>query len=148
VLDCRVSSWASAGGFFSSSSGSLPGRLLGRKAAIAGALLSLLFVGAVTASVFGEDDYVANGSSNWSNRSSSAHWIYGVAVGVALAGMVLFALAAEGKLENLRALFVGSGITDFFMAWVVAVAFLKQLNVDRSERGWGEIRKKRPCPPL
>jgi hypothetical protein len=103
----------------------LPPRFLGRMTALAAAAVTLAVAGLATSFVFGEDDYIGDGSSRWSNRDVTEHRLYVVAmVVVGLLATSFAALAARpGRPELLRgALFLG-GIVVAIGSFVVAVAF-------------------------
>jgi len=93
--------------------------------AIAGALLTLAFVAAISADVFGEDSYVGDGSSNWSNRGAGPHTIYVLVAVAAVAFAGVLALTARRKTRRgimRRALRIG-GIAELVLGYVVLFAF-------------------------
>jgi len=93
--------------------------------AIVGAALNLAFIAAISAAVFGEDTYVNDGSSNWSNRGDGPHTIYALAMAGALAIAALFtvlaARTASGAITR-RTLRL-SGIGNLIIGYVVLFAF-------------------------
>ena len=93
--------------------------------AIVGAALNLAFIVAISAAVFGEDTYVNDGSSNWSNRGSGPHTIYALAMAGALAVAALFAVLAArtASAAITRKTLRLSGIGNLFIGYVVLFAF-------------------------
>jgi hypothetical protein len=105
--------------------GALPGRPSGRNRAIAGALLTLLFAASVTGVVFTEDTYISDGSSRWSNRGTSEHVLYVVAVTSAVMITVLLATLAMRRPNTvaIRLLLVVTGVAALVIGFAVLVAF-------------------------
>ena len=102
----------------------VPARFPSRPVLWTAAGLSLLFVLALSLAVFAGDAYTQSGT-NWSNRTAKAHVIYLVVAAIASASAIVFGLAAAlRRVGPGRALLVAVGLADFFMAWVVALAFL------------------------
>src|SRR5438128_76630 len=63
--------------------------------AFLGAALNLLFIAAISASVFSEDRYYNDHRSRWSHRGDAPHTLYLLAMVSALAVAVLFAVFAR-----------------------------------------------------
>ena len=105
--------------------GALPGRPGGRSRAVAGAVVILVYAASLTAFVFGEDTYVADGSSRWSNRGFSEHIVYGIvaASAVAVAALLLMLAARKTSAARVQALLGFAGVAAFFAGFVVLVAF-------------------------
>jgi hypothetical protein len=93
--------------------------------AIAGAALNLVFIAAISSAVFGEDTYVGDGSSDWSNRGTGPHAIYALAIAGALAVAALFVvLAARRRPPAITRLLLRlSGIGNLIVGYVVLFAF-------------------------
>jgi hypothetical protein len=103
----------------------LPGRLSGRSRAVAGAVVMLVFAASITEVVFGEDTYLQDGSSRWSNRGSSQHALYVIVAVSAVAVAVFLAMLAarKAKAGTVRALLVFTGAAAFLAGFAVLVAF-------------------------
>jgi uncharacterized membrane protein YiaA len=96
-----------------------------RKAAAAGLVLTLSVLGLVSAFVFQEDDYVADGGSRWAHRGSSEHVTYVVAMAIGAVLVVLYSgLVARGRRPGAlgAALMVG-GMLEGFGALLLILAF-------------------------
>jgi hypothetical protein len=105
--------------------GAMPNSLIGRKTLGVAALVSLVFVIAATLSVFGPDDYRGFGT-NWSNRPSEAHRVFGVCVTVAALVSLLFTGMAwrNPRAVGVRPALVLAGIGEFVMGWLIVLTFL------------------------
>jgi len=103
----------------------VPARLSSRPMLWAAAGLGVLYVLALSLTVFAGDTYTQSGT-NWSNRTTQAHVIFVVVAGIGSAFDVYCGLAAARKriAKPGRRLFVAVGAAELFMAWVVALAFL------------------------
>jgi hypothetical protein len=105
--------------------GALPGHLSGRSRALAGAVAIVVFAASITAFALGEDTYIADGSSRWSNRGFSQHVLYViVAASAVTVAVLLVALAARRRNAVIvRTLLVFSGGAAFVTGFAVLVAF-------------------------
>jgi len=105
--------------------GALPGRLSERIRAFGGAAVLLLFAATITSFVFGEDTYVSDGSTRWSNRGFSEHLLYSIvtASAVAIAVLLVVLAARKARAAAVRPLLVCSGGAAFVAGWAVLVAF-------------------------
>jgi hypothetical protein len=105
--------------------GAAPVRLAGRVLAVAGAVLMLVWVAAISGVVFGEDTYVSDGSSRWANRGATEHTLYLVTAGVALAVAAVLGLLAirDAAAVKVRGVLLVAGISALVAGWAVLVAF-------------------------
>ena len=105
--------------------GALPGHLSGRSRAVAGAVVILVFAASITEFAFGEDTYIADGSSRWSNRGFSEHLLYVIAVASAMAVALLLVtlVARKANAGGVRTLLVFTGVAAFITRYAVLVSF-------------------------
>jgi hypothetical protein len=103
----------------------LPGHLSGRSRAVAGAVAIFVFAASITDFVFGEDTYIEDGSSRWSNRGFSQHLLYVIvaASAVAFAVLLVTLAARRANVATVRALLVFTGGAAFVTGFVVLIAF-------------------------
>jgi hypothetical protein len=106
--------------------GAGPLRLAGRVLAVAGALLMLVWVAAISGVVFGEDTYISDGSSRWVTRGASEHTLYLVTTGIALAVVALLGVLAirNAAAARVRVVLLVVGILAFLVGWAVLIAFV------------------------
>jgi hypothetical protein len=106
--------------------GAGPLRLAGRVFAVAGAVLMLVWVTAISGVVFGEDTYISDGSSRWANRGATEHSLYFASVGVAMTVAVLLGILAmrDTAAARVRGLLLLAGISGLFAGLAVLVAFV------------------------
>ena len=105
--------------------GALPGRASGRSRAVAGVLLTLLFVASIAVVAFSEDTYISDGSSRWSNREFSEHLLFVITVASAAIVALLFGTLATRKpsVAVTRTLLVLTGVAALVTGFAVLVAF-------------------------
>ena len=105
--------------------GGAPLRLAGRVLAVAGAVLMLVWVTAISRVVFGEDTYISDGSSRWANRGATEHRLYVVSAGVALTLSALLGILAmrDTAAARVRAVLLLAGIAALAAGFAVLVAF-------------------------
>jgi len=101
------------------------GRRVGRTVALVGAAASLAVAALLAANVFGEDDYVSNGTSRWATRGGNAHAFFVVEVVLAAAVTAGFLLLAFRRRAAVRLapLLSVTAVLEAFGAWAVLVAF-------------------------
>lgn len=90
-----------------------------------GAGFNLAFVALMTAYVFGADTYVNDGRSRWATRGGTDHALYVVAMAVAAACTLLFALLAARGTRGwiVRSALLVSGAADAVLGYVLVLAF-------------------------
>ena|ERR1051325_5735347 len=105
--------------------GAAPIRLTGRLLAVAGAVLLLIWIGAISSVVFEEDTYIADGSSRWATRGAGEHALYLTTAGVALTVAAVLGLLAirNSAARRVRGVLLVTGIPAFFAGFAVLVAF-------------------------
>ena len=103
----------------------MPVRVNGRVVAVAGAVLMLVWIAAITIVVFGEDTYISDGSSRWANRGAGEHTLYTVTAGIAGAVAALLVILAmrDAAAAKVRGVLLLAGISAFFAGFVVLFAF-------------------------
>jgi hypothetical protein len=89
------------------------------------AAMTLLVVGLATWFVFSEDGYVANGSTKWETRGSSAHDLYIAAIVIATFLFFLYAILALRRIRGpvVSVAVVLGGILEAFGLLVLVLAF-------------------------
>ncbi len=100
-------------------------RRLPRAVALSAAAGSIAVVALLAANVFGDDDYVDNGSSRWETRSGNAHalFIAEAALGLLVAAGLVFVAIRRRQRERLAPLLTFAGVLEAFGAWAVLVGF-------------------------
>jgi hypothetical protein len=106
--------------------GGAPLRLAGRVLAVAGGLLMVVWVAAISGVVFGEDTYISDGSSRWLNRGASEHTLYFVTTTIALAVAALLGIFAIRNVTaaRVRGVLLPAGFLALFVGWWVLVTFV------------------------
>jgi hypothetical protein len=85
----------------------------------------LVWVAAISGVVFGEDTYISDGSSRWTNRGATEHRLYFVSAGVALVLAVLLGILAtrDTAAARVRGVLLLAGLAAFLAGFAVLVAF-------------------------